>query len=382
MRILAIEDNPADRGILRELLVDIPGSAFELCHAGTVSEAKSLIAEDGFDCIILDLGLPDSQGLDSLKSVRSLTPTMPIIVLTGFDDEETGLKAFHEGAQDYLIKGQINGPSLARSIRYARERNQIEQELVRKNAELDLINEELISAEDELRHNLEELKAREIELEKNQEKLSEALDEKEVLLSEIHHRVKNNLAAFISLLSLEGSYDNSPAGLAMKKDLQNRARSMALIHETLYRTRNFSRVDIGMYLSTLVDQIISSYRAPESFERIVEVHGITLDIMRATPLGLIVNEIVTNSLKYAFPKSFNCAEKRNEPCTIRIGLVKEDRTYVLTVSDNGVGLPEEIDIKNSRTLGLKLVYFLSKHQLKAKLEIERDKGTRYTFRFS
>jgi two-component sensor histidine kinase/CheY-like chemotaxis protein len=381
MRILAIEDNPADREILHELLEDIQGPAYDIENAGTVSEVKSLISGGGFDFIILDLGLPDSQGIDTLKAVRSLTSATPIIVLTGLDDEETGLKAFHEGAQDYLIKGQITGPSLVRSIRYAKERNHIEQELIRKNAELDVMNEELITTEEELRRNINELKLREEDLEKNQEKLSEALDEKEVLLSEIHHRVKNNLAAFISLLSLEGSYDNSPAGIAMKKDLQNRARSMALIHETLYRTRNYSRVDLDMYLSTLVEQTINSYSAPKSFRSSVDVHGITLDIMRATPVGLIVNELVTNSLKYAFPASFNCSKERNEPGRIWISLTKEDKTYVLVVGDNGIGLPEEIDVKSSRSLGLKLVYFLSKHQLKANLEIERQMGTRYTFRF-
>jgi two-component sensor histidine kinase len=136
-----------------------------------------------------------------------------------------------------------------------------------------------------------------------------------------------------------------------------------------------------MYLSTLVEQTINSYSAPKSFRSSVDVHGITLDIMRATPVGLIVNELVTNSLKYAFPASFNCSKERNEPGRIWISLTKEDKTYVLVVGDNGIGLPEEIDVKSSRSLGLKLVYFLSKHQLKANLEIERQMGTRYTFRF-
>ena len=131
--------------------------------------------------------------------------------------------------------------------------------------------------------------------------LNDALAEKEVLLSEIHHRVKNNLAAFISLLSLEGSSVETPEGQALKKDLQNRARTMALIHETLYKTRQYSEVDMEFYLSTLIDQVVNSYSSTQSIGTFVDAKGITLDLGRATPIGLIVNELVTNSLKYAFP---------------------------------------------------------------------------------
>ena len=137
-------------------------------------------------------------------------------------------------------------------------RKRAEAELLRKNEELVALNEELIATQGELQRNVEELHKSEEALRQNEAELREALGEKEVLLAEIHHRVKNNLTAFISLLSLEGSYDESPAGLALKKDLQNRARSMALIHETLYRTGKYSSVEMGMYLSTLVEQIAGS----------------------------------------------------------------------------------------------------------------------------
>jgi PAS domain S-box-containing protein len=211
--------------------------------------------------------------------------------------------------------------------------------------------------------------------------LEEALKEKEVLLSEIHHRVKNNLAAFISLLSLEGSYDVSPAGLAMKKDLQNRARSMALIHETLYRTHKFSGVEMDIYLSTLVGQVVSSYESAKSIKTVVEAQGITLDLARATPAGLIVNELVTNSLKYAFPASFDCERVRNEPCTIRVRMTREDGRYHLVVSDNGVGLPDGLNPENARTLGLKLVGFLAKYQMKATVEAHSSPGAEFRFTF-
>jgi two-component sensor histidine kinase len=218
-------------------------------------------------------------------------------------------------------------------------------------------------------------------LSKREQELNEALAEKEILLSEIHHRVKNNLTAFISLLSLESSYDNSPAGLALKKDLQNRARSMALIHDTLYRTKNYARVNMDVYLSTLVGQIVRSYESAKSIKTIVDAQGITLDLSRATPGGLIVNELLTNSLKYAFPASFDCDTIRGASCTIEVNLTQDDGAYVLTVRDNGIGLPGELDISATKTLGLKLVSFLAKHQLRSSIEIHSDTGTEFRFRF-
>jgi two-component sensor histidine kinase len=228
----------------------------------------------------------------------------------------------------------------------------MEDELKRQHTDLNDAYAKITVTEEALRENISELMSREKQLE-------EALAEKEVLLSEIHHRVKNNLAAFISLLSLEGSYDETPAGLALKKELQNRARSMALIHETLYRTRQYSKVDMEVYLSTLINQIVGSYKAPKSFRTVLDVGEIQMDLARATPCGLIVNELVTNSLKYAFPPSFDCRAARGEPCTVRVSFTRGNGTFVLTVADNGCGLPAGFDPLSTKTLGLKLVTFLA-----------------------
>ena len=236
-------------------------------------------------------------------------------------------------------------------------------------------------AEAELEERNEELNNAIEELTQRGRDLNEALKEKEVLLSEVHHRVKNNLTAFISLLSLESTYDDSPAGLALKKDLQNRARSMALIHETLYRTKKYSRVDMDVYLSTLVGQVVSSYETLKSVKTVVDTHGITLDLSRATPCGLIINELLTNSLKYAFPVSFDCEMIRGVPCLIEVSLIQDDGAYLLTVRDNGSGLPEDLDITTTKTLGLKLVNFLAKHQLRASIEVNSDDGAEFRFRF-
>ena len=157
-----------------------------------------------------------------------------------------------------------------------------EEELRKKYAELNDANERLASGE-ELRENLTALTRKSHEL-------SDSLAEKEMLLSEIHHRVKNNLSAFISLLSLESTNETTPTEQNLRKDLQNRARSMALVHETLYQTKQYSRVDMGIYINTLIEQIAASYKSSKDIRTVVEAEGIFIDLPRATPCGLLINE--------------------------------------------------------------------------------------------
>jgi PAS domain S-box-containing protein len=253
------------------------------------------------------------------------------------------------------------------------ERKNAEKELMRKNEDIRTAYEEIAVKEEELHQNVEKLTRRE-------EELNKALAEKEILLSEIHHRVKNNLTAFISLLSLEGSIEDTPAGKTLKQDLQNRARSMALIHETLYRTHMYHEIDMGMYLTMLIDQIANSFGTKRSVKTVVDAQGVTLDIPRATPAGLIVNELVTNSFKYAFPESFDTQAVRNAPPTITITIAKNEGIYEMTVRDNGIGLPSGFEVTKTQTLGLKLVNFLAMHQMRAKLEV-KSAGTEFVFRF-
>ena len=261
------------------------------------------------------------------------------------------------------------------------ERKRAEQELRHRNEELGSLNEELVSTQEELQRYVHDLERSEQVLRQNEAELKEALEEKEVLLSEIHHRVKNNLAAFISLISLDNTYEESLEGQALKKDLQNRARSMALIHETLYRTKKYSSVDMGVYIGNLVDQIAASYATAKSVKVVVEAEGTLLDIARATPCGLIINELVTNSFKYAFPESFDCAAIRREPCTVRVSMEKAGDAFTLRVGDNGIGLPPGFDVENARSLGLKLVNFLARHQLRARVETDTANGTEFVIRF-
>jgi PAS domain S-box-containing protein len=218
-------------------------------------------------------------------------------------------------------------------------------------------------------------------LREKEEKLTRSVIEKEALLAEIHHRVKNNLTALISLLSLEGTYEDTPEGKRLKKDLQNRAWSMALIHDTLYKTRMYASVDMDLYLKTLAGQIACSFEIVRPVRTIVNGGGIDLDLSRATTCGMIVNELITNSFKYAFPDYFECETGQEDSCTIGIFLTKDEKEYTLTVSDNGVGLPAGFKPKAAQSLGLKLVNFLAKHQLRATIEVTTNPGTRFSIRF-
>ena len=147
-RILLVEDNHADRELVLELLAEYQQHRIAIRHASTLAEAKAALADDGADCILLDLGLPDSYGMETVREVRAAAQDVPIVVLTGLDDEEVGVAALQEGAQDFLAKGWMSGPALVRSIRYAEERNRVKAELIRTNAELEAGRERLKRAQE------------------------------------------------------------------------------------------------------------------------------------------------------------------------------------------------------------------------------------------
>ena len=201
-----------------------------------------------------------------------------------------------------------------------------------------------------------------------------SLQEKEVLLQEIHHRVKNNLQIVSSLLSLQTRYISQPELLAIFRESQNRIRSMALIHEKLYRSDDLARIDFGEYLRNLVNHLYRSYAAnSDQIQLEINIKNIRLDIDTAVPYGLIINELISNSLKYAFPE-------QREGC-ISIAFSKpQPNKHVLSVGDNGIGFPEEFSIDTCQSLGLRLVKSLTQ-QLNGRFEISMQKGTHFIFTF-
>lgn len=202
-----------------------------------------------------------------------------------------------------------------------------------------------------------------------------SLREKEALLKEIHHRVKNNLQVVSSLLGLQSRTIRDPEQRRMFEESQNRVYSMALLHESLYQSENLSQIDFPEYVRQLADHLFRSYGvAPDRIHLHTELDLISLHMDTAVPCGLIINELVSNSLKYAFPEG-----REGE---IRIGLHGQPAGMAkLLVADNGIGLKSEIDWTTTRSLGLRLVRSLAQ-QLGGQLEVRSGTGTSVQLIFS
>jgi PAS domain S-box-containing protein len=207
-----------------------------------------------------------------------------------------------------------------------------------------------------------------------EEAILRSLTEKEILLKEIHHRVKNNLQIISSLLDLQADSIDDDHVRELFKVSQNRIRTMALVHGTLYGTDNISMIDCSDYVRSLVDYLSSIFlRNSSNIAITVSIDDIQLNIDRAVPVGIILNELITNSMKYAFPGS--------QPGSIRISMERTtDDHIILDIADDGVGIPAEIDPEHSLTLGLQLVYMLV-HQIKGSVKIDRTDGTRFIISF-
>jgi two-component sensor histidine kinase len=205
--------------------------------------------------------------------------------------------------------------------------------------------------------------------------IRKTLYEKEILLKEVHHRVKNNLQVISSLLNLQAGQNTNPVTVEALRESQTRVRSMALIHEKLYQSTDLSRIDFDSYLHNLVNSLAQTYRINSEKVKIrVESEQIVLNIDTAIPCGLIVNELVSNSLKYAFPEDI--------AGLIYISCQKiPDHRYRLIVADNGAGLADGFELSTSPSLGLKLVTSLVK-QIDGTLLLKGRKGTKFEILFS
>lgn len=205
--------------------------------------------------------------------------------------------------------------------------------------------------------------------------LKNSLKEKEILLKEVHHRVKNNLQVISSILNLQSSYIQDEKILTILKESQNRIKSMAFIHESLYQTNDFSQINFSEYVVNLSKNLVHSYLVNnEHIELKFEVEKIALDLDLSIPCGLIINELVSNALKYAFN------EKMKNKGYIKIKLKKINEKIHLIICDNGVGLPQDLDFRNTESLGLQLVTTLVE-QINGTIELEKTKGTSYKITF-
>lgn len=212
------------------------------------------------------------------------------------------------------------------------------------------------------------------QIEKQNKLISQSLNEKELLLKEIHHRVKNNLQIISSLLSLQGQYVDDPNVNAAIQEGRNRVKSMSLIHQNLYQKDNLAGVHVKDYMLKLFQNLFDSYNiAPNRISLVTDIDEIDLDIDTIIPLGLVINELLTNSLKYAFPD-----ERKGE---VKLTIKEEQDQLVVAVQDDGVGIEDVTKLSSNQSFGFELIEAF-KHKLKADLEISGENGTKVSLKIN
>jgi PAS domain S-box-containing protein len=203
-------------------------------------------------------------------------------------------------------------------------------------------------------------------------KVQKTIELKDILIKETHHRVKNNLITMSGLLYLQSEHIEDPDAKKVLLDCQNRARAMAIIHQKLYSQENLDSVNINYYFKQLLDEIVKTYAFDDKIKYISDVEDITLDTDTSLVLGLIVTELVSNLLKYAFIE--------NEDGTINVSLHENNGEFTLKISDNGNKISNDIDMENTSTFGLTVVNLLT-NQIGGHIMVERDQGTVFTINF-
>ena len=213
------------------------------------------------------------------------------------------------------------------------------------------------------------------ELRRAEQRLQAVLDEKTVLLREVHHRVKNNLQAMIALMRMRERQITDPAMRQLLAQLQEQARTMSLVHEQLYQSENLAQVKMLTYLRALSMHVVRAFGRDRDVDLRFEVDDLLLDVADASPCGLIVNELLTNALKHAFPPGFV-----SRP-VLEVGLRCDGGRFVLIVADNGQGLPAGLDWEHAPSMGLHLVHLWATHQMGGTIQVDTAQGTRYTIAF-
>jgi two-component sensor histidine kinase len=312
-----------------------------------------------FHVVLLDYFLPSMDGMEILKKMAEVGKDYAFIFLTVDDSVQTAVEAMKSGAMDFLPKTTQFFDGLPAMIEKVYALHQVR-----------------------------------LEKKRLEEQVKKSLKEKELLLREIHHRVKNNLSIIHSLLHFQAQYAEGQPVETILENTRNRIRSMALVHEKLYKTQDLTRIYFPEYCNDLITYLMETFHPhPHPGRRFInfkrDVDDIHLDIDTIIPLGLIINELVTNALTHGFPKNSGDAtsgksSKRDRQAEIRVSMHCEENKpdCCLTVSDNGEGLPDDFDGEQSDTLGMFIVRSLVE-QINGSINIgpANPQGTEVTIRF-
>ena len=339
-RILVVEDEELIGQDIKFLLEDLGYDVPDLVPSG--EEAVDKAGETRADLVLMDIMLEgDIDGIEAANKINNQYG-IPVIYLTAYRNEDIFKRAKLTEPYAYIVKP-------------------FEERELRTNVEIALN-----------RHKAEKERIKLTELTAKNQILKRSLKDQETLLREIHHRVNNNMQIISSLLSLQSAHVNDERDLQLFKDSQNRVKSMAKVHERLYQSYDLSSIKFAAYCQSLLTDLFSSHRASPGIRLRTDIIDISFNMETAIPCGLIINELVSNSLKYAFP---------NNVGEISVSLRHYNQgQFLLTISDNGVGIPEDIDFKHSSSLGFRLTNNLAS-QLEGKIDLLRENGTTYRILF-
>jgi len=377
MKILIVDDKEENLYFLESLL---KGNGFNVKTASNGQLAFDQLYSSQFDLIISDILMPVMDGFELCRRVKKdeKLKDIPFVFYTAtYTEKKDEEFALGLGASKFLIKPQEPEDFLRiiKNIIKDTESGKVKSESVYLNEDKEifkLYNERLIKKLEKKMLDLE----REVTAHKKaEEQIAASLKEKEVLLREIHHRVKNNMQVIVSLLRMHSRRTKDKQAGQVFDDCRDRVNAMSLIHEALYQSDNLSRIDFEVYLKKLYRNLEQTYGASDKGIAVtVKKCSVSLNIDQGVAIGMVISELVSNAFKHAFPLG-----KRGDISISLIGL--EDDNVELIIMDNGKGLPPEIDILNSSSLGLKLAAAAVTRELGGNFEVERDHGTKYLIRF-
>ena len=345
IHVLIAED---DFLVCEEIIRELKKSGYE--HIDLATNGKKAVEMTALlqpDVVLMDIQMPKMDGLKAAQKIQKNCPT-PVVILTAHESLELIAKASNMGVGAYITKPPKK-EEIERAVMIAMARHKDLMELQRLNIKL---KKELANRR------------------QAEKKLKNIVKEKEVLLKEIHHRVKNNFMIISSLLNLQSNQINDPKIKDILQESYHRVNSMALIHERLYQSPDLAQIDFKKYIEHLIRGLFHTYSLnSKQISLHMNIENISLDINKAIPCGLIVNELVSNSLKHGFPAS------SHKEGRIEVGLRPLKKNIELTVRDNGIGFPAGFDYKSSNSLGLRLVKILTEGQLSGQLDVKNKDGT-------
>lgn len=340
--VLFVDDNETIRQLYRRILekhVD------HLYIANDGYHGLELYQKHKPDLVITDMVMPVMNGLEMVKEIKKIAPDAKFVVMSAYSEKDSFVEAIHMGIDGYLMK-----PVEAKKL----------LSLIDEFAGITLMKWEL---------ERKEKKRQEAE-----EYLRKSLEEKDILLREVHHRVKNNLQIISSILRMQSRNIDDPKLKDVLQESQNRIHSMALIHENLYNNKSLADIKFSSYIKSLSGNIARTYASQQAnvhFDYQIDDAYLPMDI--AIPCGLIINELISNSFKYAF------LDKASGTISIHF-INKLDNEFQLIVSDDGIGIPDEIDITKTKSLGMKILHKLVQ-QIEGELHSDFSNGTKFTIIF-